>query len=98
ASSCFAAADSTGSLCADIDWPTRADVRGEAVPLALLEAYLPERDDGRDWLLRGDVDVDAQVRPIGASWQGTARVRSAEGGLALDARGRREILGYTNLE
>ena len=98
ASSCFATADSTGSLCADIDWPTRADVRGEAVPLALLAAYLPERDDGRAWQLRGDIDVDAQVRPNGASWQGTARVRSAEGGLALDARGRREILGYADLD
>ena len=98
ASSCFNAADSTGSLCADIDWPTRADVRGKAVPLGLLAAYLPERDDGRDWLLRGDIDVDAQVRPNGASWQGTARVRSAEGGLALDARGRREILGYADLD
>lgn len=98
ASSCFAAADSTASLCADIDWPTRADVRGKAVPLALLATYLPERDDGRAWQLRGDIDVDAQVRPNGASWQGTARVRSAEGGLALDARGRREILGYADLD
>ncbi len=97
ASSCFAAAYSGGSLCADIDWPTRADVRGKTVPLGLLAAYLPEREDGRTWLLRGDIDVDAQVRPRGASWQGTARVRSAEGGLALDARGRREILGYADL-
>ena len=97
ASSCFAAADSGGSLCADIDWPTRADVRGKTVPLGLLAAYLPAREDGRAWLLRGDVDVEAQVRPRGASWQGTASVRSAEGGLALDARGRREILGYADL-
>ncbi len=98
ASSCFSAADSAGSLCADIDWPTRADVRGKAVPLGLLAAYLPEREDERAWLLRGDVDIDAQVRPRGASWQGTAKVRSAEGGLALDARGRREILGYADLD
>lgn len=98
ASSCFATVDRAGSLCADIDWPTRADVRGEAVPLALLAAYLPKREDDRVWLLRGNVDVDAQVRPRGDSWQGTARVRSAEGGLGLDARGRREILGYTNLD
>lgn len=97
APSCFAAVGNAGSLCADIDWPTRADVRGKAVPLGLLAAYLPEREDERAWLLRGDVDVDAQVRPRGASWQGTARVRSAEGGLALDARGRREILGYADL-
>jgi translocation and assembly module TamB len=98
ASSCFATADRAGSLCADIDWPTRADVRGQSLPLALLAPYLPERDDRRAWLLRGAVDVDAQVRPRGDSWQGTARVRSADGGLALDARSRREILGYAQLE
>ncbi len=98
ASSCFATADRAGSLCADIDWPTRADVRGQSLPLALLAPYLPERDDRRAWQLRGAVDVDAQVRPRGDSWQGTARVRSADGGLALDARSRREILGYANLQ
>lgn len=98
ASSCFATPDRAGSLCADIDWPTRADVRGESLPLALLAPYLPERDDGRAWQLRGLVDVDAQVRPRGASWQGTAHVRSAEGGLALAARSRRDVLGYANLD
>ena len=98
ASSCFVTQDRAGSLCADIDWPTRADVRGESLPLALLAPYLPERDDGRAWRLRGLVDVDAQVRPRGDSWQGSAHLRSAEGGFALDARGRREILGYANLD
>lgn len=98
ASSCFATQDRAGSLCADVDWPTRADVRGESLPLALLAPYLPERDDRRAWRLRGVVDVEAQVRPRGDSWQGTARVRSADGGLALDARSRREILGYANLD
>jgi translocation and assembly module TamB len=98
ASSCFATQDRAGSLCADVDWPTRADVRGESLPLALLAPYLPERDDRRAWRLRGVVDVEAQVRPRGDSWQGTARVRSADGGLALNARSRREILGYANLD
>lgn len=98
ASSCFATADRAGSLCADIDWPTRADVHGKALPLALLAPYLPERDDRRAWQLRGLVDVDTQVRPRGESWAGTARVRSAEGGLALDARSRRDILGYADLQ
>ncbi len=98
ASSCFATADRAGSLCADIDWPTRADVRGQSLPLALLAPYLPEREDNRAWMLRGVVDIDAQVRPRGDSWQGSARVRSADGGLALDARSRRELLGYADLD
>ena len=98
ASSCFATADRAGSLCADIDWPTRADVRGTSLPLVLLEPYLPERDDRRAWKLRGVVDLEAQVRPRGETWQGTARLRSADGGLALDARSRRDVLGYANLD
>ncbi|MFZ5637927.1 MAG: translocation/assembly module TamB domain-containing protein [Pseudomonadota bacterium] len=98
-SSCFAtaSADAAGELCADIDWPTRADVRGAALPLALLTPYLPERERGEIWRLRGAFDVDAQVRPRGASWSGTARVRSVEGGLSPGARARREILGYRDL-
>lgn len=99
ASSCFAtvSANAAGELCADIDWPTRADVRGEALPLALVVPYLPERERGQAWHLRGAVDLDAQVRPRAGSWAGTARVRSAEGGLSIDARGRREILAYRDL-
>lgn len=98
-SSCFgtASADAAGELCADIDWPTRADVRGAALPVALLSPYLPERERGARWRLRGAFDLDAQVRPRGASWSGTARVRSTEGGLSPEARGRREILGYRDL-
>lgn len=98
ASSCFATADNTGALCADLDWPTRADVRADALPLALFAPYLPKRDARGEWRLRGVVDIDAQVRPGGGSWQGTARVRSAEGGLALGARSRREVITYANLE
>ncbi len=101
ASSCFsktpATTDRAGSLCADIDWPTRADVRGTSLPLTLLEPYLPQRDDRRAWKLRGVVDLEAQVRPRGETWQGIARLRSADGGLALDARSRRDILGYANI-
>ena len=97
--SCFATgAVVGGELCASADWPTRVDVRGEQVPLALLAPYLPERDGGGAWLLRGAVDLDAQVRPRGDSWAGTAQVRSAEGALTLDDRSRREVLGYTDLD
>jgi len=94
---CFASADGSGALCADVDWPTRADVRGDALPPTLLSAYLPEREPGRRWALRGALDLSAQVRPSGASWTGVARVRSSSGGVALDARSRRELAGYRDL-
>ena len=99
AASCFATVNdnAAGELCADIDWPTRADVRGEALPLALVAPYLPERERGQRWQLRGAVDLNAQVRPRAGAWAGTARLRSADGGLSLDARGRREILAYRDL-
>ena len=99
ASSCFATDDRTGNLCADVDWPTRADVRGQALPLALLGPYLaPDTHTttgrGQRWALRGAIDLDARVRPQGGAWQGTAHIRSADGGLALGAR---EVLGYRDL-
>ncbi|MFD0724641.1 translocation/assembly module TamB domain-containing protein [Lysobacter brunescens] len=102
ASSCFATDDGAGSLCADVDWPTRVDVKGESLPLALLSPYLSAGEDAQrkrrdQWRLRGTVDLDARVRPVGGSWAGTAQLRSAEGGLAFDARSRRDVLAYSNL-
>lgn len=102
ASSCFATDDGAGSLCADVDWPTRVDAKGEALPLSLLSPYLSTGEDAQrkrrdQWRLRGTVDFDARVRPVGGSWAGTAQLRSAEGGLALDARSRRDVLAYSNL-
>lgn len=102
ASSCFATDDGAGSLCADVDWPTRVDVKGEALPLSLLSPYLASGEDAQrkrrdQWRLRGTIDLDARVRPVGGSWAGTAQLRSAEGGLALDARSRRDVLAYSNL-
>jgi len=94
--------DGAGSLCADVDWPTRVDAKGESLPLALLSPYLAAGEDAQrkrrdQWRLRGTVDLDARVRPVGGSWAGTAQLRSAEGGLALDARSRRDVLAYANL-
>lgn len=86
-----------GALCVDADWPRRLDARGHGLPLALLEPYLPDRDDGRAWRLRGLADLDATVRPDGASWRGEATLRSASGGIAIDARQPRELLGYGDL-
>ncbi len=92
------AANTGGTLCANADWPRRgADVAGTALPLTLLTPYLPERDDGRPWLLRGDADLSAQIRPIGTSWRGNARVTATSGGLKLSESARRELLSFEGL-
>jgi translocation and assembly module TamB len=95
--SCFAATDPALRLCADIDWPQRADVRGEALPLNLLAPYLPEPQRGRRWNVRGTVDLDARLRPQGNTWRGEAQLRSAAAALALDARGRDEVFAVRDL-
>ena len=98
---CFLAegADS-GRLCARAQWPGRATVEGRDLPLALIAPLLPQRDrrdGGGRWLPEGRVDLDLAVVPRGASWQGTAQLRSESGGLSLQQRSRRELLGYTGL-
>ena len=88
-----------GTLCADADWPRRGvNVQGEQLPLALLIPYLPERDDGRAWLLNGGIDLVARVLPAGNAWRGTASVTSASGGLRNSARSRRDLVGYRDLK
>lgn len=95
--SCFAAADG-GALCADADWPRRGlAVEGRKLPLSLVSPYLPERDGGRPWTLRGEVDLEAQLRPAGRAWQGQASLRSSDGGLRNSARARRDFVGYRDL-
>ncbi len=96
-SSCFAASDG-GSLCAEADWPRRGlSVDGTKLPLTLATPYLPAREDGRPWALRGEIDLEGQLRPAGQAWQGHVRVRSAEGGLRNSTRARRDIVGYRDL-
>ena len=90
-----------GSLCANADWPRRGlDIDANGLPLALVVPYLPAKPpgDGRQWLLRGVVDVDAQVRPVDTAWRGTAKVTSATGGLRFSPRARREIVRYSQLQ
>ncbi|RDZ26467.1 translocation/assembly module TamB domain-containing protein [Lysobacter silvisoli] len=87
-----------GSLCASADWPRRGlDVKGQGLPLTLAQPYLPARADGRPWLLRGDITVDGQLRPVGNAWRGQATVTSASGGLRFSERSRREPVRYGNL-
>jgi translocation and assembly module TamB len=93
---CFSSG--SGALCANADWPRRGlAIEGNALPLALVEPYLPKRDDGRPWRLNGDIAIDAQLRPAGNAYQGTARVTSARGGLRAGDRARRDMLGYDSL-
>jgi translocation and assembly module TamB len=95
--SCFASA-SGGSLCADAQWPGRGlALQGDDLPLSLLTPYLPEREDRRPWLLNGDIDLTAQVRPAGNAWSGNAQVRSAQGGVRMSQRARNDLIGYRNL-
>lgn len=93
------ASSGDGSLCANVDWPRRGlDVRGEALPLTLLLPYLPERSDKRPWIVRGDVAINAQLRPVGNAWRGTAHVTSASGGMKFSERSRTEIVRYGGLD
>ncbi|QNN71543.1 translocation/assembly module TamB domain-containing protein [Thermomonas carbonis] len=94
---CLRSADG-GDLCANADWPRRGlDLQGEQLPLALAVPYLPERSDGRPWALHGNVDLTAQLRPLGNAWRGTAKVTSAAGGVRNRARARRDLLSYRDL-
>ena len=95
--SCFASSEG-GSLCADADWPRRGvHLTGEGVPLALANPYLPKGEDGRAWLINGQIALDAQLRPDGNAWTGSAQLRSAQGGLRSGQRARRDLIGYRGL-
>jgi translocation and assembly module TamB len=87
-----------GTLCASGNWPRHGlDVEGHGLPLTLALPYLPERSDGRPWLLHGDIALTANVRPAGNSWRGTAKVTSAEGGLKNSKRARNDLIDYRDL-
>lgn len=92
------ASSAGGSLCASADWPRRGvTLQGRALPLSLAEAYLPEPDDGRAWLLRGELAIDAELRPVGDQWRGEVRITSTDGGLRMSERARRNLVGYQDL-
>ena len=96
--SCFVAAGSGGSLCASADWPRHGLlVDGHGLPLSLAAPYLPKRDDVRDWVLRGDIAIDAQMRPAGNAFAGGIKLSSASGGLRTSQRARTDVIDYANL-
>jgi translocation and assembly module TamB len=95
--SCFGS-DAGGSLCASADWPQRGvTVDGDGLPLALAVPYLPERDDGRPWILDGTIAIDGTLRPSGNAWAGNVRLRSASGGVRMNPRARRSVISYRDL-
>ncbi|QDH71928.1 translocation/assembly module TamB [Lysobacter alkalisoli] len=95
--SCLASSGG-GTLCIDADWPRRGlDVDGRALPLTLVEPWMPARGDGRPWLLRGEIAIDAQLQPAGNAWRGDVRVASAGGGVKFSERSREEIFDYKDL-
>ncbi|GAB3338478.1 translocation/assembly module TamB domain-containing protein [Marilutibacter aestuarii] len=92
------ASSAGGRLCANADWPRRGlSVQGEALPLLLIEPYLPERGDGRPWVMRGEVALDAQLRPAGNAWQGHVELSSPSGGFKFRERAQREPFNYSDL-
>lgn len=102
APSCFGHENGgAGELCASGEWPRQLDVRGAALPLAWLAPYLegalPQRDARAQWSIEGVAALDARIRGDGASWRGTAQLRSDAGALAQKIRARRDVLVYRGL-
>jgi len=83
-----------GALCAHANWPREGLVlRGDALPLTLVQPWLPP-NSGRRIHVRGEVTMDAQIRPRGNAWEGHVEVRSPEGGVRLGDNARGELLRY----
>ncbi|KAF1686912.1 pathogenicity protein [Pseudoxanthomonas broegbernensis] len=94
---CLAVAESgdgDASLCAQADWPRQGlSVTSQRLPLTLLHPWLP-RNEGRALVLRGDLTLDAHLRPQANRWTGEVHLASPDGGLRLGDRTRREIFRY----
>jgi len=89
--SCLAS-DIGGVLCVQVNWPNEGVfLRGEALPLALLQPWLPLNTD-RPIQLRGHLAIEGQMLPCGATWDGYVQVQSPEGGVGLGDNGRTEEL------
>lgn len=83
-----------GALCASANWPREGlNVRGDALPLALVQPWLPPQS-GRRIHLRGEVTLDGNIRPRGNAWEGSAKVASLEGGIRLGDNARGELVRY----
>jgi len=92
--SCLAST-SGGMVCTRINWPREGlYLRGEALPLALLEPWLPP-NAGRPMRLRGELTIEGHMQPRGNTWDGYVQLQSLEGGIRLgDNRRAEELLRY----
>lgn len=87
-----------GSLCARGGWPAPGlTLAGSALPLALVADVFPKREDGRPWVLVGNVDLEARLAAAGSGWKADASLTSASGGLRARQRARRDLFGYRDL-
>ncbi len=87
-----------GTLCAGGEWPGRGiTVHGSALPLSLVQSYLPERPGQRPWQLHGNIDLDGNVLPgAKGAWRGDVHVSARDGSLALGARS--DVVGYKSAD
>jgi len=84
------------SICASADWPREGlRLASQRLPLSLVHPWLP-RNEGRALVLRGELTLDARLRPQGQRWTGEVHVASPDGGLRLGDRSRRELARYDN--
>ncbi|WP_083487896.1 translocation/assembly module TamB domain-containing protein [Pseudoxanthomonas dokdonensis] len=92
-------ANGGGNLCVVADWPkTGLSVQADALPLTLVNPWLPQ-PQGAPLNLRGEVSLDASLRPQGNAWAGEVHVASMEGALrvgkAVQGHSRRgEVIRY----
>ncbi len=96
ARSCLVADGIEGRLCASLD-ANDATLEAEALPLALLQPWLP-RDEGVPMHLTGRLDGQARLqRGRDGRWRGGGRFDSPLGALRLDEQAERVIFGYREL-
>ncbi|MGN0858782.1 MAG: translocation/assembly module TamB domain-containing protein [Stenotrophomonas sp.] len=95
ADACLGAATG-GALCVAADWPGNGlSVSGDALPLSLVQPWLP-LNEGRRTHLRGEITLDGQLRPQGNAFVGQFKIISAEGGVRLGDNARGEVVRYDN--
>ena len=90
------AASGGGALCAEANWPKQGlQLHADALPLTLVQPWLPP-SNGRPLTLRGEIKLEASIKPAGNAWVGEVHLASLDGGLKLGNNARGEIVRYDN--